>query len=213
MDLLAKRSHVTPLSCQFCMGFKVPPVLCLDPFVQKTGFPCWAVPIRFIEAHALKKPKKKASLEELLTYEQMRKQYNLSSIFVKELKNLRTTLNHEGVNKKLLIVGDGSFCNRICLREPIDDVELIVRCRKDLKLCHPYQGPKKKVYDEVKFTPEEIRQDQNHPWHQGTFFYGGDWRPLRYKVVNNVLWQSGTKTRPLRLLILAPLTYVRGGKR
>ena len=36
---------------------------------------------------------------------------------------------------------------------------------------------------------------------------------MRFKEVRNVLWQNGTKTRPLRLIVLAPIPYVRGGIR
>ena len=36
---------------------------------------------------------------------------------------------------------------------------------------------------------------------------------IRYKEVNKVLWQNGTKEKPLRLIVLAPLPYVRGGRR
>jgi hypothetical protein len=36
---------------------------------------------------------------------------------------------------------------------------------------------------------------------------------VRYKSVSGVLWQNGTKRRSLDLIVLAPMPYVRGGKR
>ncbi len=36
---------------------------------------------------------------------------------------------------------------------------------------------------------------------------------IRYKEVKEVLWENGTLSRPLRLIVIAPLPYIRGGKR
>jgi hypothetical protein len=91
---------------------------------------------------------------------------------------------------------------------------LIARCRKDAKLCKRYQGSnKRKFYDDRKFTPEEIRKDETIPWQEGEFFYGGELRTLKYKEVNHVHWQRGAKKKELRLIVLAPVPYVRGGQR
>jgi hypothetical protein len=187
----------------------------LIPLYKVTGAPCRAVPIRFMEAHALKRPGKKASEEQKKNYKELQKKYNLSSLFVREVKNLRETLDREGVeDKKLLMVCDGSFCNRTCFGMNIDRVRLIARCRKDAKLCKPYNGlSRRRVYDDKKFTPEEVRQDERIPWKRKVFFYGGEWREIRYKEVNHVLWASGAKRKLLRLIVISPLPYVRGGKR
>ena len=132
-----------------------------------------------------------------------------------ELKNLRKTLDDMGAyDKKILMTVDGSFCNSTCFSADIPRTELIARCRKDAKLCKRYVGLKKnKFYDDKKFTPEEVRQDDSIPWQTKSFFYGGEWRPIRYKEVNNVLWQRGGKRKSLRLIVIAPLPYVRGGRR
>lgn len=187
----------------------------LVPLYKSTGALCRAVPIRFLEAHSPKRPGKKASEEEKATYKELKKTHHLSSIFVKEVKNIRETLDKEGgEDKKLLMVCDGSFCNKICFGMKIDRVHLVARCRKDAKLCKPYQGTSgRKIYDDKKFTPEEVRQDDSIEWIRKTFFYGGEWREIRYKEVNRILWQGGTKRKLLRLVVIAPLPYVRGGKR
>jgi hypothetical protein len=38
-------------------------------------------------------------------------------------------------------------------------------------------------------------------------FYGGKTRRIKYKEMNNVLWQEGTKQHPLKLIVLAPTPY------
>lgn len=202
-----------PFRVNFLWGLRFLQFSALIPLYHKNGAPCRAVPVRFIEAHALKRPGKKASEEEKKYYIEEQKKYNLSSIFIREVRNLREVIDKEGgQNKKLLMVGDGSFCNKSCMGMDIDRVHFIARCRKDAKLCHPYEG-NRKIYHDRKFTPEEVRQDENISWNKKSFFYGGDWREIRYKEVSKVLWQSGTKRKLLRLIVIAPLPYVRGGKR
>lgn len=187
----------------------------LAPLYKLSKAPCRAIPIRFLEAHAPKRPGKKASEEQKKIYKELQKKYNLSSVFVREVKNLREEVDKDGAkHKNLLMVCDGSFCNKICFGMNIDRVYLVARCRKDAKLCKPYQGTnKRKFYDDKKFTPEEVRQDETIAWMRKSFFYGGEWREIRYKEVNRVLWAKGAKKKLLRLIVISPLPYIRGGKR
>lgn len=92
-------------------------------------------------------------------------------------------------------------------------IVLVARCRRNAKLCFPALEKGRKIYGDQKFSPEEVRKDPSTPWQKDLFFYGGQWREMRYKVASNVLWQHGTKRKPLRLIVLAPLPYTRGGKR
>jgi hypothetical protein len=172
-----------------------------------------SIPVRFISAPSIKKPGKKATQADLDNYKVLSKQYNLSTIFVEEVNRLRMSMDSMGFAKKAMIMScDGSFCNKTCRR--IDDprVIMLARCRSDAKLCR-HSTSKNRVYDEKKFTPEQVRKDESIPWLKKSFFYGGKWREIRYKETSNVLWENGTKRKPLRLIILAPLPYVRGGKR
>jgi hypothetical protein len=59
----------------------------------------------------------------------------------------------------------------------------------------------------VKFTPEQVRQDERIAWNKVRLFYGGQWRQIRYKQLVEVLWQSGARQRPLRLFVIAPTPY------
>lgn len=185
----------------------------LPLYMSSENTPARSIPVRFTAAPSVKKPGKKATNEEWETYKYLSKKHNLSTIFVEEIKRLRKSVDAKGLaNKTMVISCDGSFCNKNCM--PINDsrIVMVARCRKDAKLCRPSTSARK-VYDDTKFTPEEIRKDENIPWLKKEFFYGGQWREIRYKEMPNVLWENGTKRMPLRLIVLAPLPYVRGGKR
>jgi len=175
-----------------------------DPYL---GVASRAIPVDFIESPVIKKPKKKASEEEIKAYKQAKKEHNLSTQFVqfaKKLKERLVKICQE--TRKLLMVCDASFCNRVCMA--IEGVEILARCKKNAKLCFSYKGSRKrKKYADEKFTPEEIRQDKKYPWKSMTGFYGGKARIIKYKQVNNILWQGGTKDRKLMLIVLAPTPY------
>lgn len=203
-----------PFNTNFIWGLRFLQYSVLVPLYNQSNAPCRSIPIRFNDAPPLKRPGKRSTEEEKATYIKMKKENNLSSEFIKELKNLRSVLDNMGAdNKPLLMTVDGSFCNSRCFSTVIERVELVARCRKDAKLCMPYEGPKRKVYADKKFTPELVRQDESIPWQTSSFYYGGEWRLLKYKEVNHILWQKGSKRKLLRLIVLAPIPYVRGGRR
>ena len=80
-----------------------------------------------------------------------------------------------------------------------------------MKLCRPASSGRR-IYDAVKFTPEQVRQDDAIPWRKVRVFYGGHWRKIRYKELNGIYWQNGAGQRKLRLLIVAPLPYQAPGR-
>jgi hypothetical protein len=171
------------------------------------NIPARALPVRFIHAPSIKKPKKNASQENLEDYRALLKEHNLSTFFVSAAKNLRKALDEMGLAAKTMImVGDGSFCNKTCMGIDDSRIVMLARCRKDSKLCFRSTIPHK-VYDDKKFTPESIRKDQGIPWSTKKIFYGGEWREMQYKEVSNVLWQNGTKRKPLRVIVLAAVPY------
>lgn len=173
-----------------------------------------AIPIRFIAAPSVKKPGKKASDEERKTHRELSKKKNLSTIFVDNVLELRAKMDAMNLkNKNLVISCDGSYCNKTCMAIADLRIIMLARCRKDAQLCFNAPVGSRKFYDDIKFTPEMIRKDDNIEWKTKSFFYGGNWREIRYKEVSKVLWKNGTKRKPLRLIVLAPLPYVRGVKR
>jgi hypothetical protein len=176
--------------------------------------PARAIPVRWINAPCVKRPGKRATQEQLDEYKTLVKTNNLSTLTMTYVKELRTELDHLGLSKKtLIIVGDGSFCNRICFTSVVERTIMIARCRKDAKLCFKAPANSKKFYCEEVFTPETVRQDEMRPWMTCIVFFGGAFREIRYKEIKNVFWRTGAKRRPLRLIVLAPTPYLKGGKR
>jgi hypothetical protein len=142
-----------------------------------------AVPVRFVTAPSLKKPGAQASVQEQARFREQRKQYNLSQQSVSLLIGLRTSLDQVGTRKPLLVAGDGSFCNRALFRIPLERVDLLCRTRADLRLCRPAPAGARRTYDEEKFTPEQVRQDESIVWQSIKLWQGGKRRKLRYKAL------------------------------
>jgi DDE superfamily endonuclease len=182
----------------------------LLPLHRKYQVNARAVPVRFLIAPSLKKPGTKASAQEQRRFREQRKQHNLSRQSVSLLIGLRASLDRAGAShKRLLVAGDGSFCNRTLFRTPLERTDLLCRTRADLRLCRPAPAGSRRTYDEEKFTPEQVRHDESIAGQSTKLWHGGKRRPLRYKEVEHVLWQSGAGRRPLRLLVIAPVPYRR----
>ncbi|MDE3046681.1 MAG: hypothetical protein KGJ02_08610 [Verrucomicrobiota bacterium] len=119
----------------------------LMPMYRKNDQPPRALPITFKEVPAVKKPGKKATEEELKEYKKRIKEINLSMHFVDSLLRTRTSLDQAGYkDKDLIVVVDGSFCNRTCMGVKMDRTCVVARARKDAKLCFRATGHTKKVY-------------------------------------------------------------------
>jgi hypothetical protein len=203
-----------PLSPPFHMnlqwGLRFLQASLLLPLHRKYKVNARAVPVRFVAAPSLKKPGIKATAQEQAHYRQQRKQHNLSQQAVHLLTGLRLSLDQVGVSQKaLLVAGDGNFCNRALFRAPLDRVDLLCRTRADLRLCRPAPSGSRRTYDQQKFTPEHVRQDEAVPWQCSKLWHGGKRRKLRYKEMPDVLWQNGAGPRRLRLLVVAPIPYRR----
>ena len=180
----------------------------LVPLHHRAPLSTRALPIRFEEVSYVKKPSRKADAALWTTYRAAVKVQNLSQRFVGMAHALRQALDAAGgAAKTLVLAGDGSFCNRTCLRAVLDRTELIARTRKDAALCRPAPAGAGRVYDRAKFTPEQVRQDEAQPWRVTKVCYGGKRRTIRYKELIGVLWQRGAGRRLLRLVVVAPTPY------
>lgn len=167
-----------------------------------------ALPIRFEDAPAVKRPRRKAAPEEWHWYRELTKRLNLSCRFAQMMGPLRQMLDAAGAaNKILVIAADGSFCNRTVLSALRDRTEIIARARKDAVLCLQAPQPSRRFYALEKFTPEQVRQDEAIPWQMTKLFYGSKRRRIRYKEIGSVYWQGGARRQPLRLFIVAPTPY------
>ena len=200
-----------PFHVNLVLGLRFLQASLLVPLHRNAPVGTRALPIRFQEVSRVKRPGKRATEEMLKDYKEAAKQKNLSRSFVDMGLQLRQELDHAGGQKKILVLtGDGSFCNRTCFGQIPERSVLLVRARKDAKLCFraiaSQDGPRR-FYGTSKFTPESVRKDEGCGWKTTKIFYGGKRRKIRYKEVPQVYWQRGAKQRPLRLIVIAPTPY------
>jgi hypothetical protein len=199
-----------PFHINFLYGLRFMHASLIFPHYRDGDFSARGYPVRFVECPAVKKPGKKATAEERAEYKKTVKTHNLSQQGLEMIKGLRVALDGMGeIKRKMMVAVDGSLCNRTTLSNPLDRVDLVGRCRKDARLCFPAPEGGRRKYSKDRFSPEGVRQDETIPWQTGRINFGGAWREIRYKEVNNVLWQRGAKLRPLRLLVVAPQPYRR----
>lgn len=197
-----------PFHVNLIYGLRFLQASILIPLYLKNDSPPRALPISFKEVPAVKKPGKKATDQEKQQYKLDKKSQNLSIHFIHSLEETRRALDQAGAfDKTLIATVDGSFCNKICMNADVDRACIVARARKDAKICHKASGHSKRFYEEKKFTPEQVRQDETIPWQECQTYHGGKWRTVRFKEVNNVLWQRGTKKKFLKLIVIAPTPY------
>ena len=87
-----------------------------------------------------------------------------------------------------------------------------MRAKKNIKLCHR-SFQKGRFYDQHQFTPDDVYKNEKIPWLKTKIFRGGKFRKISYKEVNDCLWQSSTKRKFFKLIVLKKTPYkVRKGK-
>jgi len=130
-----------------------------------------SIPIGFHHCPTAKKRVKTATLEQIQTYKEVKKQSRLSLQGSLKIKDLRGKLDQQGhQNRTLCMNVDGSYTNSTVLKNLPERTTLIGRIRKDAKLFLPFDGQqsgkgRKKVYGDRIPTPEQIRQSQDYKWH------------------------------------------------
>ena len=169
-----------------------------------------ALPIWFEEVAPPPKPGKNASVEERAAYRKAKRERRLARAAVAMLRAVRAELDEaDAADKHLLGVFDGSYCNKVVFSAELERTHVVARARKDARLCFPFTGAGRRVYDPHTFTPDDVRQDSKRRWIKVSVFHGGQSRQVRYKQVSGVLWRGGAGRRRLRLLVVAPTPYRR----
>lgn len=201
-----------PLSPKFrinlMFGLRFLQMSLLTPLYRTGKQPARALPVRFEEVPALKKPRRKAPEQEWAAWRQQSKLHNLSTHTVETLRGLRGSLDAAGyADQTLLAVCDNSFCNRTVFRAELTRTAVIARARRDVKLCRRATEGGQRFYDVVKFTPKQLYDDPSIPWQNARIFHGGQGRKVRYKQVAAVYWQSASGPKPLRLFVVARIPY------
>jgi hypothetical protein len=197
-----------PFHVNLVLGLRFLQASLLIPLHRTAAVGTRGLPIRFQEVSRVKRPGKKATEEMQRQYREAVKQKNLSRSFVDMGRQLRQELDQAGGQDKILVLaGDGSFCNRTCFGEIPERSILLVRARKDARLCFGAADDSRRFYGVEKFTPEQVRKDESRAWKTTKIFYGGKRRKIRYKEVTEVYWQRGAGQRRLRVIVIAPTPY------
>jgi hypothetical protein len=197
-----------PFHCNLMLGLRFLQASRRAPLHRRHRGSARALPVRFQEVSAVKRPQRNAPAEQWRQYRVAVKLHNLSRRFVTMMSQLRQALETAGGHLKTLALAvDGSFCNRTVFTAVAPGVELIARARSDSRLCFRAPEGSRRFYSPHKFTPEQIRQDKTIPWKIAFLFYGGKRRLVRYKELRGVYWQGGARKRKLRLLVVAPTPY------
>lgn len=195
-----------PFHTNFLYGLRFLQASLLFPHHQEGDFSARGLPISFEESAPVKKPGKRAGPEQWADYNRARRHKNLSTDALALIHRLRAQFDQKGAEQRsLLATLDGSFCNQTIFKPRLDRTDLIARCRKDARLC--FAGTGRRKYDPHLFTPEQVRQDENLAWQLVRVYYGGAFRELRYKQIEQVLWRRGAGTKRLRLMVIAPVPY------
>jgi hypothetical protein len=166
-----------------------------------------SISVRIELAPHVKKPGKKATEEDWKTYKAKKKEYNLcqqASTLIRKLRELVDQLGYS--HKTITIVADGGYCNKTIFKNLPDRVDLIVRCRKDAKLCEKSQE-KRRFYSSEKFTPYDVYKDEKTPSKRASVFYGRRTSEIKYKEKSGGYWQSGAQKRALRTMVIYGVKY------
>lgn len=176
--------------------------------------PAVAIPLAFIHAPSPKKPRKEASEEEWAAYKQAGKTMNLGVLAARRLQALRAELDGDGQAGRLLWVnGDGGYTNEKVVRNLPGRTVFTGRIRKDAALHFPptpQEQPgrgRKRRYGQAAPTPDELRQDEAHPWRTVEAWAAGKVHAFRLKTVDAVQWRTAGAERHMRLIVIAPLGY------
>ena len=199
-----------PFQVNFIKGIRIIQFAVILPLHRIAGVTARSIPVLFEPVESLAKPKKNASVKEKAAYNKAKRKNTMCDQSVEHMLTLRKAFDAAGAFARILLFTlDGGFCNRKVFKATLDRCFVLARCRKDAKLCFAANDPAhpKKKYADEKFTPESIRQDDSIPYRSGKFFIGGKYRKIRYKEVQNVLWQRGAGEKLLRLIVLAPIPY------
>lgn len=204
--------HRDPLSPPFHMnllyGLRFLQASMLFPHYLEGDFPPRGFPVRFQEAPPVKKPGKRASDQQLDHYRLLKKEKNLSTQALGVIRDVRESIDQRGGEDRLLLmVGDGSFCNRTVFKAELDRIEVVARCRKDARLCLPASEGSRRKYDPQIFTPEQVRKQDDIPWRRAQVYLGGKRRVVSYKEVKGIMWKRGGGTRQLRLIVIRAVPY------
>lgn len=170
------------------------------------------IPVDWRHAPRPPKPGKQAEPKAHALYKQQCNETALTTVGGQRIANLRLWMDrHQARERALWALGDGSFTNGPFLKQLPPNTVFVGRIRADAKLFHlPAEQPQKgrrRVYGKHAPTPEELRQDDAHPWKTLQVFFGGQERTLRAKRLTPLRWPPAGGGRTVQLIVIAPTGY------
>ncbi len=164
---------------------------------------CRGIPVSFIHCPVPKKPRKRATVEQIAEYKKLQKENCLpkkASNTIQEMENK--------ITEKIIWIGDGGYTNQTVCRSI--QHTYIGRLRKDAKLFLPpteqnMSKGRKKYYGEKMDTPEVIRTS-NLEWKEVKASTGNGEHLFKIKSLLN-LRSKLTGEKNVKLLIVQPLRY------
>lgn len=162
------------------------------------------------------KGKEKGSAEAIAAYEARKLEATVTKAAVEAIRFHRKVLDRAGMTtREILCVVDGSYCNQHVIPHLPHHTHLIGRIREKARLRSAL--PKafrtgRKFYGPDLPTPVKMLKAAWGGIRTGHFRYGGRLRLVRYLDVPGVYWDA-TKRRPMRMILLRPSRYNRGGSR
>lgn len=179
---------------------------------QSDPGPARSIPVSFEHVPTIAKLPKDPTEEQKKAYRAEQRANALANHGLRLISEARVNLDRAGQEARMLIIGvDGSYTNEKVLKNLPERVTLIGRIRKDAKLFfqpehQPLVGRPRK-YGERAPTPEEIRTDETIRWERVDAFATGRMHSFRIKTVPLLLWEKAGTNQPVRLVVIAPLSY------
>jgi len=166
-----------------------------------------ALPVRFALAPVIRKPKsrrKPMTPAEEEAFKQAKAANTLSNYMADHIKALREWMDeHELRAKRLLLVVDNGYCNKIVFAAIKQGIQLLARLKKTSRLYLPGQEAG------AGFTPEDTRKDGQIPWQKCAAYLGRAELTIQYKEVARVVWPTVAGKRKLRLIVIRATPYKR----
>jgi hypothetical protein len=192
-----------PFAVNFQWGQRVLQISLLWPTAHG---PARALPVDFA---VLPNAPKGEALSQLSAkaLEQAQDEANVNRVAARCLEQLAQRVPAQ---RRWVVAVDGRFTNRTFLRHRPKHLEVVGRVRKDSALFYaPENQPatgRRRLYGAAAPTPEQLRQDDAHPWQSVEVFAAGKTHAMRIKVLERVRSRL-TGEQEMRLIVIAPLAY------
>jgi SRSO17 transposase len=178
--------------------------------IPSSGGGCRSYPITFLHCPMPEKPGRQASAAQQEEYKVRLSDMALPRVAAEKVQELVAQLP----GRRVEIVGDGGYTNSTFVRNlPEKNCVYLGRARKDAQLfavpttCNQGRG-RPTYYGERLPTPAEQYEDKSIAFESITIMLNG--KEHRYRVKERVVRSKIFGNRNLRLLVVAPVYYVRG---